>query len=114
MARIEALPDDGRATTATAPSLTLLRAPAQSLADLEAAVLTPEALGLRRTADWQALVHESMTAYFAEDAEVLLRATGRRQPPRCPPPVSTRPGSGAWWPSAYWAVLGGTGRGSGR
>ncbi|MFD5033918.1 M48 family metallopeptidase [Streptomyces sp. NPDC058220] len=74
VARIEALPDDGRAFEPAYPSLGLLSSPDQTLAALELAVLTPEALRMRR-ADWPELVHESMTAYANRSAEPLRRAT---------------------------------------
>ncbi|WP_405998895.1 M48 family metallopeptidase [Streptomyces sp. NBC_00829] len=72
--RIEALPDDGRSAEGTRPALELLRFPAETLAAIEDVALTPEVLGLRRAA-WPRLVHESMTAYLARDAEPLRRAT---------------------------------------
>ncbi|MER6994395.1 M48 family metallopeptidase [Streptomyces sp. NPDC000410] len=73
VARIEALPSDGRAETSARPALDLLSSPGDALAALEQAVLTPQALGLRRV-DWDDLVHESMCAYVAEDAEPLRAA----------------------------------------
>ncbi|MEU3186929.1 M48 family metallopeptidase [Streptomyces sp. NPDC006923] len=74
VARIEALPDDGRALEPTAPALGLLRSPEQTLAALEPAVLTPDALDMRRL-DWPELVHESMATYTDRSAEPLRRAT---------------------------------------
>ncbi|MDX3851758.1 M48 family metallopeptidase [Streptomyces sp. AK02-01A] len=74
VARIEALPDDGRAFEPTGPSLALLDSPEQTLAALEPAVLTADALGMRRL-DWPELVHESMATYTERSAEPLRRAT---------------------------------------
>ncbi|HEY9369363.1 M48 family metallopeptidase [Streptomyces sp.] len=76
VARIEALPDDGRAAEPARPALGLLEAPDQALAAIERAVLTDEALGFRRL-DWPELVHESMTGFFERDAEPLRRATAQ-------------------------------------
>ncbi|MEU0831876.1 M48 family metallopeptidase [Streptomyces sp. NPDC056231] len=79
VARIEALPDDGRASEPVTPSLALLVDPERALAAVEEAVLTPEALGLRR-ADWPELVHESMASYTERSARgfgaVVAEATG--------------------------------------
>ncbi|MFE7238354.1 M48 family metallopeptidase [Streptomyces sp. NPDC057580] len=79
VARIEALPDDGRASEPVEPSLALLANPERALAAVEQAVLTPEALGLRR-ADWPELVHESMASYTERSAQgfgaVVAEATG--------------------------------------
>ncbi|MER5932954.1 M48 family metalloprotease [Streptomyces sp. NPDC002054] len=68
VARIEALPDDGRTTGTAGPALALLSDPAGLLLALEQEVLTPEALALKRM-DWEDLVHESMTRYVAQGAE---------------------------------------------
>ncbi|MFE7708249.1 M48 family metallopeptidase [Streptomyces sp. NPDC057486] len=79
VARIEALPDDGRASEPVEPSLALLADPERALAAVEEAVLTPEALRLRR-ADWPELVHESMASYTERSARgfgaVVAEATG--------------------------------------
>ncbi|WP_175411811.1 M48 family metalloprotease [Streptomyces sp. TRM64462] len=74
VARLEALPDDGRRSEPTGPALGLLADAHAALVAVEQATLTPEALGLRRV-DWPELVHASMTAYFMEEAEPLRRAT---------------------------------------
>ncbi|GAA4903309.1 M48 family metallopeptidase [Streptomyces coeruleoprunus] len=74
VARLEALPDDGRRSEPATPALDLLADARAALVAVEEASLTPEALGLRRV-DWPELVHASMTAYFAEEAEPLRRAT---------------------------------------
>ncbi|WP_343244798.1 M48 family metalloprotease [Streptomyces sp. SID14478] len=74
VARIEQLPDDGRVHAASGPALALLGDPAAAFAALEQASLTPEALGMRRTADWPQLVHESMAAYADRSAEPLRQA----------------------------------------
>jgi Zn-dependent protease with chaperone function len=73
VARIEALPDDGRGRRAARPALELLADPDAVLAALEQAVLTPEALALKRV-DWEDLVHESMTLYVAQGAEDIRAA----------------------------------------
>ncbi|MGW7434768.1 M48 family metallopeptidase [Streptomyces sp. NPDC054849] len=70
VARIEALPDDGRAGQAARPALELLADADAALAALEQVVLTPEALALKRV-DWEDLVHESMTAYVGQGAEEI-------------------------------------------
>ncbi|AWZ15405.1 M48 family metallopeptidase [Streptomyces sp. ICC1] len=70
VARIEALPDDGRAAQASRPSLELLADAEASLVELERAVLTPEAYAMRRL-DWADLVHESMTRYVGRGSEEL-------------------------------------------
>lgn len=73
VARIEALPDDGRAAQATRPAMELLASPDAALAALEQAVLTPQALALTRL-DWADLVHESMTAYVGRGAQEVREA----------------------------------------
>ncbi|MCX4715626.1 hypothetical protein OG818_07410 [Streptomyces virginiae] len=73
MARIEALPDDGRGGQAARPALELLADADAALAALEQVVLTPEALALKRV-DWEDLVHESMTLYVGQGAEDLREA----------------------------------------
>ncbi|MET9957630.1 M48 family metalloprotease [Streptomyces sp. NPDC006326] len=73
VARIEALPDDGRGGQAARPALELLASPEAALAALEQAVLTPEALALTRV-DWAELVHESMTRYVGEGAQDIREA----------------------------------------
>ncbi|WP_404957127.1 M48 family metalloprotease [Streptomyces sp. 147326] len=71
--RIEALPDDGRAGQAARPALDLLADADAALTALEQAVLTPEALALKRV-DWEDLVHESMTLYVDQGAEEIREA----------------------------------------
>ncbi|MFJ6794703.1 M48 family metalloprotease [Streptomyces sp. NPDC091268] len=73
VARIEALPDDGRAGQAARPSLELLSDADAAMAALELAVLSPEALALTRV-DWAELVQESMTRYVGEGAEEIREA----------------------------------------
>ncbi|MER6201228.1 M48 family metallopeptidase [Streptomyces sp. NPDC001586] len=73
VARIEALPDDGRAGQAARPALELLADADAALAALEQVVLTPEALALKRV-DWEDLVHESMTLYVGQGAEEIREA----------------------------------------
>ncbi|WP_103516321.1 M48 family metallopeptidase [Streptomyces sp. SM10] len=78
VARIEALPDDGRASEPVRPSMSLLADPGRALAAVEQAVLTPEALAMRRV-EWPELVHVSMTAYTQESADgfgALAREAG--------------------------------------
>ncbi|MFI0237818.1 M48 family metallopeptidase [Streptomyces sp. NPDC016845] len=74
VARVERLPDDGRAAGAAGPALGLLDHPAAAFAALEQVALTPEALKMRRTADWGQLVHESMTTYAGGAAQPLRKA----------------------------------------
>ncbi|MFJ8012934.1 M48 family metalloprotease [Streptomyces sp. NPDC096339] len=73
VATIEALPDDGRGRQSARPALDLLADADTALAALEQAVLTPEALALKRL-DWEDLVHESMTLYVARGAENIREA----------------------------------------
>ncbi|MFF5702307.1 M48 family metalloprotease [Streptomyces sp. NPDC012794] len=73
VARIEALPDDGRAGQAARPALELLSSPQEALAALEQAVLTPEALALTRL-DWEDLVHQAMTTYAGRTAQEVGEA----------------------------------------
>ncbi|MEU9304657.1 M48 family metallopeptidase [Streptomyces sp. NPDC048269] len=73
VARIEALPDDGRGGQAARPSLELLASPQASLTALEQAVLSPQALALKRV-DWEDLVHESMTQYVGQGAAEVREA----------------------------------------
>ncbi|MFB7183461.1 M48 family metallopeptidase [Streptomyces sp. NPDC056257] len=73
VARIEALPDDGRGGQAARPALELLADADAALAALEQVVLTPEALALKRV-DWEDLVHESMTLYVGQGAEEIREA----------------------------------------
>ncbi|GLV80605.1 Zn-dependent protease [Streptomyces lavendulae subsp. lavendulae] len=73
VARIEALPDDGRSGQAARPALELLSAPGEALAALEQAVLTPQALALERV-DWDDLVHASMTHYVGQGAQDVREA----------------------------------------
>ncbi|MCX5584850.1 M48 family metalloprotease [Streptomyces erythrochromogenes] len=70
VARIEALPDDGRGGQSARPALALLSDAGAALAALEQVVLTPEALALKRV-DWEDLVHESMTQYVGQGAEEI-------------------------------------------
>ncbi|MFF6976660.1 hypothetical protein ACFZAV_02700 [Streptomyces sp. NPDC008343] len=74
IARIQQLPDDGRALTGARPALSLLADPAHAFAALEQTALTPEAHQLRRTADWTQLVNESMLWHAVQDAEPLRTA----------------------------------------
>ncbi|MFI7388491.1 M48 family metallopeptidase [Streptomyces sp. NPDC049813] len=74
VARIEQLPDDGRAAGAAGPALALLDDPAAAFAALEQVSLTPDALTMRRAADWEQLVHESMTTYADGATQPLRRA----------------------------------------
>ncbi|MCX5194767.1 M48 family metalloprotease [Streptomyces sp. NBC_00249] len=67
VARIEALPDDGRAPRAPRPALALLHDADAAMAALEPVTLSPEALALERL-DWADLVHTSLTRYAAQDA----------------------------------------------
>ncbi|MFD3802049.1 M48 family metallopeptidase [Streptomyces sp. NPDC058611] len=73
VARIEALPDDGRAGRSARPALELLSDADASLAALEQAVLTPQALALKRL-DWEDLVNESMTVYVGQGADDIREA----------------------------------------
>ncbi|MFC9297545.1 M48 family metalloprotease [Streptomyces sp. NPDC057011] len=73
VARIEALPDDGRGREGARPSLELLADADAALAALEQAVLTPEALAFKRL-DWEDLVHESMTVYVGQGAQDIREA----------------------------------------
>ncbi|MET9609263.1 M48 family metallopeptidase [Streptomyces sp. NPDC006512] len=73
VARIEALPDDGRTGQATRPSLELLSDADAAMAALEPLVLTPEALALKRL-DWADLVHESMTRYVGQGSQDIREA----------------------------------------
>ncbi|MFE7479884.1 M48 family metallopeptidase [Streptomyces sp. NPDC057552] len=79
VARIEALPDDGRASDPARPSLSLLADTERTLATVEEAVLTPAALGLRRL-DWPELVHAAMSVHTEESAQcfgaLMLGAEG--------------------------------------
>ncbi|MEU4351084.1 hypothetical protein [Streptomyces sp. NPDC023838] len=73
VARIEALPDDGRAGQAARPALELLADANAALTALEQAVLTSQALALKRV-DWEDLVHESMTVYADQGAQEIREA----------------------------------------
>ncbi|MGW5345467.1 M48 family metallopeptidase [Streptomyces sp. HUAS TT3] len=73
VARIEALPDDGRSHADARPALELLSAPEAAQTALEQAVLTPQALALKRV-DWPELVHESMTRYVDRGAQDIREA----------------------------------------
>lgn len=68
VARIEALPDDGRAGDGARPSLELLSDADAAMAALEPVALNPRALALERW-DWEDLVHESMTHYVGRRAD---------------------------------------------
>ncbi|MFI0909879.1 M48 family metalloprotease [Streptomyces abikoensis] len=70
---VEALPDDGRANAPAGPALALLRDAEQVLAELEAAVLTPETLALER-ADWPELTHRTAHTLTVEEARPLREA----------------------------------------
>ncbi|MFH8840245.1 M48 family metallopeptidase [Streptomyces sp. NPDC017868] len=74
VARVEALPDDGRATEGSGPALALLSSPDAAMAAIEDVTLAPEALRMRRL-DWPDLVHESMSARVAQGTEELRTAT---------------------------------------
>ncbi|MFD7446433.1 M48 family metalloprotease [Streptomyces sp. NPDC059909] len=63
--RIEALPHDGRTDEARGAALGLLADPDRTLAALEDAVLVPEVLAFRRTADWQEILDGSMAAQLS-------------------------------------------------
>ncbi|MFD7262789.1 M48 family metallopeptidase [Streptomyces sp. NPDC059874] len=73
VARIEALPDDGRTGQSARPALELLSDADGALAALEQVVLSPQALALKRL-DWEDLVHESMTQYVGQGAEEIREA----------------------------------------
>ncbi|MFE6226434.1 MULTISPECIES: M48 family metallopeptidase [unclassified Streptomyces] len=75
VARIEALPDDGRGAETPGPALGVLASPQDALAAVEDVSLTPEALRMRRL-DWPDLVHEAMSARVARSAEELRAAAG--------------------------------------
>ncbi|MFG3392233.1 MULTISPECIES: M48 family metallopeptidase [Streptomyces] len=68
VARIEALPDDGRASDPARPSLSLLSDAEGALAAVEETVLTPAALELRRL-DWPELVHAAMSVHAGRSAQ---------------------------------------------
>ncbi|PIM69940.1 peptidase [Streptomyces sp. JV178] len=74
VARIEALPADGRADEARGAALTLLADPERTLAELEDAVLTDDVLRFARAADWQELLDGSMAANFVSADTALHRA----------------------------------------
>ncbi|MFK0010838.1 M48 family metalloprotease [Streptomyces sp. NPDC091027] len=73
VARIEALPDDGRADLPARPALDLLSDAAATLAALEGAVLTPDALALARV-DWDDLVHAALSLDAGREAEEIRAA----------------------------------------
>ncbi|MFF2775676.1 M48 family metallopeptidase [Streptomyces sp. NPDC058052] len=75
VARVEALPDDGRAAEPSGPALAVLSSPQDALAAVEDVSLTPEALRMRRL-DWPDLVHEAMSARVAQGTEELRAAAG--------------------------------------
>lgn len=70
---IEALPDDGPATSPTRPALALLRDAGRVLVEVEGTVLTPEALVMERT-DWPDLTHRAVHTLTEADAQPLRRA----------------------------------------
>ncbi|WP_405553222.1 M48 family metallopeptidase [Streptomyces sp. NBC_01171] len=72
--RIAALPADGRDTEGDGPALTLLTDPEHTLTALEEAVLTAEALGFRRTADWPELLNVAMAEGITTAQTPLHRA----------------------------------------
>ncbi|MEU4254787.1 M48 family metalloprotease [Streptomyces fradiae] len=74
VARLEALPDDGRASEPATPALGLLADPGTAMVAVERTTLTPQALRMRRV-DWSELVHTAMTGHSAREAEPLRRAT---------------------------------------
>ncbi|WP_327728034.1 M48 family metallopeptidase [Streptomyces sp. NBC_00487] len=74
VARIEALPADGRADEARGAALGLLADPDRSLAALEDVVLTEDVLRFRRTGDWQELLDGSMAANLSSLDTALHRA----------------------------------------
>jgi Zn-dependent protease with chaperone function len=74
VARIEALPADGRADEARGPALGLLADPDRTLAALEDAVLTEDVLRFRRTGGWQELLDGAMAANLAALDTALHRA----------------------------------------
>ncbi|GAQ67660.1 M48 family metallopeptidase [Streptomyces scabiei] len=74
VARIEALPADGRADEAPGPALGLLADPDRTLAALEDAVLAEDVLRFRRTGDWQELLDGAMAVNFASLDTALHRA----------------------------------------
>ncbi|MEU6013631.1 M48 family metallopeptidase [Streptomyces sp. NPDC047515] len=73
IARIEALPDDGRAPAPVAPALDLLVDTERTLAAVEEQVLAPELLRLRRV-DWPDLLHESVAVHEEPTARYMVRA----------------------------------------
>ncbi|MEV6115760.1 M48 family metallopeptidase [Streptomyces sp. NPDC052109] len=74
IAALEALPDDGRATSLVRrPASALLRAPHTLLAELERAVLSPEALSMRRV-PWAELPSRTRRERWAREVGPLLGA----------------------------------------
>ncbi|MCJ1677794.1 M48 family metallopeptidase [Streptomyces sp. APSN-46.1] len=73
VARIEALPDDGRAAQAARPSLDLLADADASVAALEPAVLSPQVLALPRVS-WEELVHATMLRYSGQRTAAVHEA----------------------------------------
>ncbi|MER5815923.1 M48 family metallopeptidase [Streptomyces californicus] len=99
VARIEALPDDGRASDPVRPSLSLLADADRSFAAVEETVLTPAALGLRRL-DWPELVHAAMSVQTERSAQrfgalALGTAGGEDTSPRGTDGGGGTPGHGA-------------------
>lgn len=99
VARIEALPDDGRASDPVRPSLSLLADADRSFAAVEETVLTPAALGLRRL-DWPELVHAAMSVQTERSAQrfgalALGTAAGEDTSPRGTDGGGGTPGHGA-------------------
>ncbi|MFJ6842747.1 M48 family metallopeptidase [Streptomyces griseoluteus] len=72
--RVEALPADGRGAEGDAPALALLTDPEHTQTALEEAVLTAEALGFRRAADWPDLLNTAMAEGITTARTPLHRA----------------------------------------
>ncbi|GLF92937.1 M48 family metallopeptidase [Streptomyces yaizuensis] len=77
VARIEALPDDGRTDEDSGAALALLADPERTLTALEDAVLTPRARALPRAADWQDLLERAMRGKVADYRSPLHQAVAR-------------------------------------
>ncbi|CAM5270704.1 Zn-dependent protease OS=Streptomyces fumanus OX=67302 GN=GCM10018772_36500 PE=4 SV=1 [Streptomyces fumanus] len=85
VARIEALPDDGRGRRAARSALELLADPDAVPAALERAVLTPEALALRRV-DWEDLGRHGTDG--PRRRPLAVRPGPTRSPPCAIPPTA--------------------------
>ncbi|MBW5481971.1 M48 family metalloprotease [Streptomyces bambusae] len=119
VARIEALPDDGRGSgyadgTRPGPALDLLSAPADALAALEREFLSEEALALPR-ADWDELVHRSMTQYVGQGAGPIREAVAAEVAATTGSSAHMTPGTGTLVhlldlveadPAALWRLAG--------